>query len=220
MKSVRRIIGIDESGKGDFFGPLVIASFLADEGASELLRTLGVRDGKLLSENRILQIDRALRADFPHCLVVLTPDKYNRQYEKIRNLNKLLAEGHAQAIEKILKSQSADVAISDKFGKPELIESALGARGRKIELRQIVRGEAVVQVAAASILARARFIEEMEKLSASCGIELPRGAAAHVDEAGRQLVRKHGREMLSKVAKVHFKNYQRVIHPTLFSGRE
>ncbi|UCD63355.1 MAG: ribonuclease HIII [Candidatus Zixiibacteriota bacterium] len=217
MAASRRIIGVDESGKGDFFGPLVIASFLADDSERALLKTLGVRDGKLISDNRIREIDRALRSDFAHCVVVISPQKYNRLYERLRNLNKMLAQGHARAIDDLVASNVADMAISDKFGKPELVEAALARKKQAVKLRQIVRGEAVPQVAAASILARARFMAELEKLSAGLDFPLPRGAAAQVDEAGRRLLRKHGPDVLRRVAKIHFKNYARIVHPSLFS---
>lgn len=217
MIDVWPIIGVDESGKGDFFGPLVIASFLSDESDNGCLAELGVRDGKLIAEGRILQIDEELRRTYAHSVVVIGPEKYNALYERIRNLNKLLAWGHAQAIENLATGHEVDLAISDKFGKTELIEESLAVRKLSIRLEQIVRGEAVPQVAAASIIARATFIRFMKKLSAQCGVVLPKGASAAVDEAARSLVRRHGVDILAKVAKLHFKNYQRVVTPGLFS---
>ena len=216
MKSLHRVIGVDESGKGDFFGPLVIAAFLADDNDSALLRAIGVRDGKQISDKKIIEIDRELRADYAHAVVVIEPAKYNKIYKEIKNLNKLLADGHADAMAQVLKKNDAELAISDKFGKSELVESALVRRKLSIELRQVVRGESIVQVAAASILARARFILEMQRLSDEFSFELPRGAAAHVDEAGRRIVALHGREVLERVGKTHFKNFHRIVNPTLF----
>lgn len=216
MNKPHRVAGVDESGKGDFFGPLVIASFLADDSDLVILKAGGVKDGKLLSEKRLIEIDRDLRADFPHALVVINPETYNRQYKKIKNLNKLLADGHADAIDRLLREHDAELAVSDKFGKTELVEQALERRKRSINLKQIVRGESILQVAAASILARARFIHEMNNLSEKYAMELPRGAAAHVDQAGRDFVKKFGVEALDKVAKVHFKNYLRITNPVLF----
>jgi len=217
IHSSRRIIGVDESGKGDFFGSLVIASFLADDKSIPELKALGVRDGKLISEKKILEIDKKLRDGFPYQVIVFTPEKYNRLYEKIKNLNILLAEGHALAIDQLIKKAPADLAISDKFGKTELIEKALLAKGQKVPIKQLVRGESIIQVAAASIIARARFIRELKALSEKYEFELPRGAAPKVDEAGRKFVRKHGVSFLSKVAKMHFKNYRRVVNPVLFT---
>lgn len=217
MADTRRVVGVDESGKGDFFGPLVVAAFLADDGKADDLAALGVRDGKLIADKKILQIDEQLRVEFPHEILVVEPSDYNRRYALIKNLNKLLAEGHAEVIDRLLKDEQADLVISDKFGKPELIEGALAARGQTVPLKQMVRGERIIQVAAASILARAAFIREMEKLSNQYGITIPKGAAAQVDEAGRMIVRRHGIDALPNLAKLHFKNYRRVVNPTLFS---
>lgn len=213
-----RVIGVDESGKGDFFGPLVIASFLATDNDREKLEDLGVRDGKKISENRLLDIDERIKYFYPHNIVVIDPEIYNKRYKKIKNLNKLLAEGHAEAITSVLEENSADKIIVDQFGKPELIENALCSKGCKIELHQRFRGEEIIQVAAASILARAAFIREMDKLSKLYDTKIPRGAAAIVDLAGQKLVERYGIKILNKVSKTHFKNYGRVVNPSLFSA--
>lgn len=203
------IIGVDESGKGDFFGPLVVAALLApDDSIPELIK-LGAKDSKKLADNRMLQIDAELRSRFPFSIYVIPPPEYNQLYLKVRNLNVLLAKGHARVIHAIACSHSVDRAISDKFGKTELIERELALLNCEIELQQEVRGEAIAQVAAASILARTRFVAEMSALSDKAGFELPKGASSLVDRAGRELVRRHGKGALSDYAKIHFKNYQR-----------
>lgn len=212
----RRVIGVDESGKGDFFGPLVVAGFLCADSDLQKLKDLGVRDSKMISEGKLIELDRKLRAEYPHQIEITFPAEYNRQYKLIRNLNKLLAARHADAIENLLKQEPADLAISDKFGKSHLIEEELHRRRIDIPLTQLVRGEKIPQVAAASILARAAFLRAGSELAREYDVDLPRGAAAHVDAAGREIVKKHGIEILSRLAKLHFKNYQRVINPVLF----
>jgi ribonuclease HIII len=218
MPPARGIIGVDESGKGDFFGPLVIAALSASRDDLAWLDEIGVRDSKLIANNKLLTIDERLRARFVHAVIVYRPREYNRRYAEIKNLNKLLAEGHARAIADVLAQSKAELAISDKFGKTELIEQALHRLGVTIKLQQLVRGEAVPQVAAASILARAAFLREMETLSARLKMEIPRGAGAIVDEAGRKLAAKHPGLDFSTIAKTHFKNYQRIRNPGLFAG--
>ncbi|MCK4302547.1 MAG: ribonuclease HIII [candidate division Zixibacteria bacterium] len=218
MLAKRSVIGVDESGKGDFFGPLVVAAFLASDGDRERLEDYGVRDGKLISTKRILQIDARLRELFPHFVLIIDPASYNTTYSNVRNLNKLLAEGHARVIDAVLSDHHAELVVSDKFGKAELVENALASRRRAVSLKQLVRGERIVQVAAASILARAAFIRAMNDLSEKYGFEIPRGAAPKVDEAGREIVRRYGVEELPGISKIHFKNYQRVVNPVLFSG--
>ena len=213
----RRVIGIDESGKGDFFGPLVVAAFLASDADENALMSLGVRDSKTIAPKKCIRIADELKRDYPHALVVVGPEKYNQLYDKIKNLNKLLAWGHARAIENLLEQDQADLAISDKFGKTELIEDALMEKGREVELKQMVRGESIIQVAAASILARAEFIRQIDRLSEEFHLTVPRGASKQVDDIGRHLVASHGPQILDRVAKKHFKNYHRVVNPQLFS---
>lgn len=218
------IIGVDESGKGDFFGPLVVAGLLAGEADLPYLKELGVRDSKKIANGRILEIDERLRSRFVHHVVVVMPENYNRLYKQIKNLNVLLADSHAAAICGALKAgeknhRTVDLAVSDKFGKTERLESAMAHEGCKLRVIQMVRGEAVPQVAAASILARGEFIRRMKLLSTEVGLDLPFGAAAHVDEAGRQLVSRHGAEVLERVAKCHFKNYHRAMAADLFQKK-
>lgn len=205
------IVGVDESGKGDFFGPLVVAAVAADAAGRARLVAEGVRDGKTLSLSRLAALDELIRESFPVVYVVLMPEEYNRRHREVGNLNKLLARGHARAIQGMLERQPARRAVSDKFGKAELILNELAALKVKVALEQLTHGEAVPEVAAASIAARARFVREMHQLEQEIGMELPRGAAPQVDQAGRDLVRRFGIETLSRVAKLHFKNYLRVV---------
>ncbi len=217
MNQNLRVIGVDESGKGDFFGPLVIGAFIASENDRDKLADMGVRDGKKISENKLLDIDERIRYSFPHCVIVIDPETYNQRYKKIKNLNKLLAEGHAEAITGVLIENEADKIIVDQFGKPELIENALLKKRCEIDLQQRFRGEEIIQVAAASIIARAAFIREIDKLSELYQTKIPRGASKIVDQAGQRLVSKYGVEVLQKVSKIHFKNFGRVMNPSLFS---
>ncbi len=212
MGGGRRVIGVDESGKGDFFGPLVVAAFLASDSDLERLQEIGVRDGKLIADKKLLTIDEQLRSDFPYAVVIYTPEEYNRRYASIKNLNKLLAEGHARAIAALLAKHQADLAVSDKFGKPELVQKALRERKLTIDLQQFVRGEKVLQVAAASILARAAFIREIAKLSALLKIDIPKGAGTIVDEVGKKVARRHAFGGFNEIAKTHFKNYRRIVN--------
>jgi ribonuclease HIII len=204
------VLGIDESGKGDFLGPLVIGGVLADDKGGELLKKREVRDSKKISENRILELSKWIKDNFVHSMVVIGPEKYNQLYKKIGNLNKLLAWGHSRIIENIAAENQIDLAVSDKFGRDDFIEKALMKNGRSIKLRQQVRAEAIVQVAAGSILARAGYIQQMKKLSDMYGIVLPKGAGSQVDEAAKSFIAKYGRDELGKIAKLHFKNYQKV----------
>lgn len=200
------IIGVDESGKGDYFGPLVIAAAAISVLEQPLLDELNVRDSKLLTDKRAFVVARELRAKIPHELIVISPAKYNELHAKMGNLNKLLAWGHARAIENLLERVEADLVISDQFAHERVLINALMAKGRAVKVSQQVRGESQPAVAAASIIARAEFLHRLDHLSREFGMTIPKGAAPLVDKAGAAFVRQHGESALAQVAKVHFKN--------------
>jgi ribonuclease HIII len=205
-------IGSDESGKGDFFGPLVIAAFFLPEGQEDALRELGVKDSKRTSDARCREIAETLKRGYPyHSIVSIGPEKYNELWTKLRNLNRLLAWGHARAIENILERVPAGKAVTDKFGDEKFVRNALLKKGREIELVQMPRAEEDAAVAAASILARAEFLARLHWLSKDVGIELPKGASDQVEAAAVRLVREKGPDALGKVAKIHFKTTVRVL---------
>lgn len=204
-------IGTDESGKGDYFGPLVIAGFYLEDAQEPVLRELGVRDSKTLSDKRCRNIAEILRAGYPHSVVAVGPEKYNELYAKMRNLNKLLAWGHARVIENLLEQVPAVRAVTDQFGDAKFVLNALLKKGRTIELVQRPRAEEDAAVAAASILARAEFLKRLELLGRDWGLDLPKGAGLPVDQAAAAFVKRHGAEALAKVAKTHFKTTERAL---------
>lgn len=205
-------IGTDESGKGDYFGPLVVAAVYVRDGADEdFLRGLEVRDSKRVSDRRVALLAGEISKKLPHSRVAIGPARYNELYRSLGNLNRILAWGHARAIEN-LAGEWPEVtrAVTDKFGDDAYVARALMKRGRELELIQKVRAEEDVAVAAASIVARAEFLARLERLSRAAGLPLPKGASASVEEAARQLVRKKGKDALEEFAKVHFKTTSRL----------
>jgi ribonuclease HIII len=205
-------IGIDESGKGDYFGPLVIAAVFVDATTQGELKLMDVRDSKKLSDGRILEMAPDIKTICPHSVIAIGPKKYNELYTKIKNLNRLLAWGHAKALENLLdQGMNCERAISDQFGDERLILNALQEKGRRIVLEQRTKAESDVAVAAASILARAEFLLRLKRLSAEVGTTLPKGASPSVALAAKMIVKKHGRERLDSVAKLHFKTTQSIL---------
>lgn len=205
-------IGIDESGKGDYFGPLVIAAVFADAITQGELKLMGVRDSKKLSDGRILEMAPDIKTICPHSVIAIGPQKYNELYAKIRNLNRLLAWGHAKALENLLeRGVICERAISDQFGNERLILNVLQEKGRKIVLEQRTKAESDLAVAAASILARAEFLLRLKRLSGEVGTTLPKGASPAVELAAKMIIKKHGRERLESVAKLHFKTTQSIL---------
>ncbi len=208
-------IGVDESGKGDFFGPLIIAGVYIDEASGEKLSKTRVRDSKLIKSDReIISIAAEIReiVQGKFAVVTLRNQTYNDLYGRIGNLNKLLAWGHARVIENVLeKVPDCPRALSDKFGAEFLIRNALMEKGRKIILEQRTKGESDIAVAAASILAREQFIREMKKLSEEFGIEIPRGAGDIVKQRANMLIDKFGTDVLERCVKTHFKTYSELM---------
>lgn len=208
--SIERI-GIDESGKGDYFGPLVVAAVFVDATTQDELALMAVRDSKKISDGRILELAPDIKTICPHSVIAIGPQKYNELYAKIRNLNRLLAWGHAKALETLLERVSCARAISDQFGDERLILNALQAKGRTIVLEQRTKAESDLAVAAASIVARAEFLMRLKRLSEDVGTALPKGASPAVELAGRMVVKKHGEPRLASVAKLHFKTTKAVL---------
>lgn len=208
-------MGIDESGKGDFFGPMVIAAAYVDEELADTFRGLNVRDSKrVTSDQRAEDIAKKIRKALGDRFAIVTigPRAYNRLYAKMQNVNKMLAWGHARAIEDLLeKVPSCPRAVSDQFGPARQIEQALLKKGRKIKLVQRPKAESDPAVAAASILARAAFVRALRKLQKEFDMKIPKGASAAVQESAKELVDKKGPEILLDVAKCHFKTTDKVL---------
>ena len=205
-------IGIDESGKGDYFGPLVIAAVFVDSTTQGELRLMEVRDSKKISDGRVLEMAPDIKTICPHSVIAIGPQRYNELYAKIKNLNRLLAWGHAKASETLLeRGITCARAISDQFGDDRLLLSALQDKGQKITLEQRPKAESDLAVAAASILARAEFLIRLKRLSSEVGTTLPKGASPAVELAAKMVVKKHGQERLGSVAKLHFKTTKAVL---------
>jgi ribonuclease HIII len=200
-------IGSDESGKGDVFGPLVVAAvYVADETRARELQRLGVRDSKLLKPLDILALKKRIARICPdYEVLVLDPATYNLEYRKCNNLNRLLANQHASAIRKLRESTFAPRAIVDKFADEQVLLDALATQACTIAVEQRTRAEDDIAVAAASIMARAAFLNWMIESKKHLGFLLPFGANPHTIGAGQQIVEKFGQTALTDYAKMHFR---------------
>jgi ribonuclease HIII len=211
------IIGSDESGKGDYFGPLVASAVFVDAVMAAKLQALGVRDCKELSDSKVSELAKSIPTIIlgKYSIIEIAPEKYNELYSKFKsenkNLNVLLAWGHAKAIEEVLTKADCVQALADQFADERFIQSKLQERGKKIKLYQMHKAEKNIAVAAASILARDRFLTKLSKLSELYGIQLSKGASSDTINAAKSFVRIHGKDMLNKVAKMHFKTTDSVL---------
>lgn len=203
-------IGVDESGKGDFFGPLVIAGVLVDENSTKVLIDAGVKDCKKVDDKNINKLAAVVKNNCTFSVVTINPAKYNELYAKFKNLNKLLAWGHARVIENILEKKDCTFAISDKFGDEKLIKNALMNKGQGIHLEQKCKAESDIAVAAASIIARAQFLSIMCDLSQKYNIEIPKGASDRVITVAKDIKTRYSKDELRNAVKVHFKTYESI----------
>jgi ribonuclease HIII len=207
-------VGVDESGKGDFFGPLCIAGAYVNENVVRAWKDAGIRDSKNIgSDKRIKELAELIRKT-PGCVTTVVPignEAYNRLYAKLRSVNAMLAWGHSRVIENLMLQRHRMYpppvrAISDQFAHDKAtVARALMSLGREIELVQRHKAEADLAVAAASILARDEFVTRLGQMEKNYGLALPKGASAAVDAAAKEFLAKHGAENLSKVAKMHFR---------------
>ncbi len=199
------VIGIDESGKGDYFGPLVVAGVYVKD--STRLSGLGLKDSKKISDKKAIELCQKIKKLSVVEVLKITPETYNKLYSEIKNLNSLLAWAHAKVIDNLAYT-GAKTAISDKFGHERLIRSRIKS---DIRLIQKTKAETNIAVAAASIVARAEFLLELQKYSFELAADLPKGAGYQVTDAGRRIVEKYGEDVLKKIAKLHFRTTQQIL---------
>ena len=211
-------VGVDESGKGDFFGPLCVAGVYVNDSVVNAWQDAGIRDSKnISSDKRIAELADVIRKT-PGCVTAAVPignEAYNRLYARMKSVNAMLAWGHARVIENLMgqrhRMNPPPVrAISDQFASSkDIVARALMPLGREIELVQRHKAEEDVAVAAASILARHEFLTRLGRLEKEFDMKLPKGASAAVDAVATEFVAKHGAENLVRVAKLHFRTAAR-----------
>jgi ribonuclease HIII len=213
---VRRArIGTDEAGKGDYFGDLVVAGIYLDRDGTRRAQALGVVDSKRLSDRQVLELAPLVREAFAGEVVRITPATYNDLYPKLgSNLNRLLAWAHARVIENLLPRTEAQLVVVDQFAGATMIERALTDVGRTVEVFPVVQGERDLAVAAASIVARATFLQQLKLLSDEMGMRLPKGST-HVLSTAKELYARGGLELLRRVAKLHFAITEQLQEPGL-----
>lgn len=205
--------GIDESGKGDFFGPLVIAGVYVDERFAKEFRDAGIRDSKGIgSDKKIRELAGIIRkSGAPLDRIVISPQKYNQLYINFKNLNSLLAWGHARVLENLCeKVPNCPRALSDKFANERILQRALQEKGRKLQLDQRTKAESDYAVAAASIIAREGFIDWLEREGKRFNVTLAKGVSPKVKQTASALIKEHGTQILPTLAKMHFKTSSEV----------
>lgn len=211
------IIGTDEAGKGDYFGPLVGAGVYVDKNRAKKLASIGVQDSKDLSDEKNIELSKKIIDICKHrfSIIEISPSKYNDLYsiftQENKNLNHLLAWSHAKAIEVLLSRVDCSTAVIDQFSDEKFILDKLQEKGKKITIIQMHRAEENIAVAAASILARSRFLDKLRELSHIYNMDFPKGSSREVITIAKKFIDKHGKEKLYQVAKLHFKTSKSVL---------
>ena len=206
-------IGSDEVGTGDYFGPIVVTSAFVSKENIKVLEELGVKDSKKLSDEKIMEIVPKIIKLIPYNSIILTNKEYNQKYSEDINMNKIKAILHNRVLSNLKeKGYNYDYIIVDEFAKEYVYYSYL--RGSSNVVRGITfltKGEdKSLAVACASLISRYIFLKEFDKLGESLGVFLPKGASDVVDEMGVKIAKKYGIDKLSEVAKLNFKNTDKI----------
>lgn len=206
------VIGSDETGTGDYFGPITVAAVYVSSDKIELVKELGVKDSKMLSDDFMRKIAPDLISALPHSLLILHNPKYNEVQEKGWSQGKIKAILHNQALRKVLEKiapEKPDYILIDQFAERKVYYNHVKSQPEIIEENVLFATKAEqlhLSVAAASIIARYAFLREMDKLSKSVGITLPKGAGHQVDEVAAKILLAQGEDELRQVTKWHFAN--------------
>jgi len=200
--------GVDESGKGDVLGPLVIAGVYTDKDIAQALLDMGAMDSKAIkSRTKIAKLAEQIK-ELPGLkwdCILLKPETYNNLYGKFQNLNRLLAWGHATVYENLKQKQPDCIhALSDQFANEKVLDYALSQKKIDLKLEQRTKAESDPAVAAASIIARDAFVSWMEDASQEWGRPIPLGAGAPVKSFIDQITEP---ERMHLIGKMHFKNF-------------
>lgn len=214
---VKPHIGVDEVGKGDYFGPLVVVACFVNGESAKNFTKIGVGDSKKFSDKKIMKMYEQMKDYEYYYPSIVAPKEYNALIKETANVGLLLARQHSKVIEEALKDLSekgikCDSVVIDQFSNNEnRVRNELGKFGKASNFEQYHKGESDIAVACASVLARGMFLEEMEKMRRKYDFDFPKGAT-HVISQGKEFISKYGLEELGDVAKISFKTTKSVIY--------
>lgn len=209
------VVGSDETGTGDFFGPVTVAACYVPQDKIKLVQELGAKDSKQLTDEMMRKIAPDLEATLIHSVLTLPNPKYNEIQQQGNSQGKIKALLHNQALKHVLRKmgdENPDHILIDQFAKRDTYYNYLQDEPEIIRDQVVfaTKAEGIhLAVAAASIIARVAFLNEMDRLSATVGVMLPKGAGAKVDEIAARIIMRHGEEMLATMTKSHFANLEK-----------
>ena len=210
-------IGSDEVGTGDYFGPIVVTATLVNKDTRKLLEELKIMDSKKMTDEKILRCAPIIMKKIPYVTFTLSNEKFNDLSNKGFNMNKIKAILHNRVLYELSnKDLSYHKIIVDQFTTPRSYFSYLKQENITDNVTKITfltKGESKhLSVAAASVISRYIFLQEMDKLSKKYGVNILKGASDKVDEVGKQIVKKYGKVELNKIAKINFKNTEKILN--------
>ena len=210
----KNAIGSDEVGTGDYFGPIVVTSAYVKKEDIDFLEELGVKDSKKLTDEKILKIVPKIIKRIPYECIILSNKEYNERYNENINMNKIKAILHNKVLSKLKSKYNYDLIIVDEFAKKEVYFSYLKDTTNVVrDITFFTKGEDKhLAVACASLISRFVFIKEYDKLSKEYGFIFPKGAGALVDDVGKNIVKKYGKDKLKEIAKLNFKNTDKILN--------
>lgn len=203
-------IGMDESGKGDYFGPLVVAAAYIRKDQYKFFKNHGVMDSKNIDDKRIHVIADLISKNAKYKTVIINPEKYNQIYSQFNNLNNMLSWAHATCLKNLLLECDAKLALCDKFSSGVILDKYVNDMKLNVKLDQRIKGESDLAVAAASVIARSVFLNKLKYLSETYKVELPKGGGSQTLEPAQKFIKTYGLNNLNKIAKLHFKNTQAI----------
>ncbi|MCX8094690.1 MAG: ribonuclease HIII [Caldisericia bacterium] len=211
LENFSKYIGIDESGKGDFFGNLVIAGVIFDKKKEDILKNLNVRDSKKIEDSRIKFLANEIKKNLNYEIISISPKKFNLLYKNFKNMNILLSWAYSKVISNLIKKDKVSLILIDKFTNKNYIDSFLKDEIKNIERVEIIKGEKDIAIACASIIARDSFLKSILNLEKKWNFSFPKGAGDNVIISGIDFARKFGTQRLNEVAKINFKNYKKIL---------
>lgn len=214
-------IGSDEVGTGDYFGPIVVTSCYVNKNDIPFLESLGIRDSKKINDEKILKVAPEIAKKIKYKSIILSNQEYNEKYNNVdNNINKIKAIMHNKVLWKMVHEENLqyDYIIVDEFAREaRYYDYIKDSNNIQKGITFMTKAEDKnLAVACASVISRYIFIKEFDKLSDSLHIPLPKGAGPSVDDIGKEVVEKYGKEKLKEIAKLNFKNTQRILGTLIF----
>lgn len=213
-------VGSDEVGTGDYFGPIVVTASYVKIEDIDFIKKLGVLDSKKMDDEKILKIAPQLAKTIKYRSVILNNKEYNEKYSKSSNMNKIKAIMHNKVLYQLIQEEKPnyDYIIVDEFAREaRYYEYLKGINNIQRNITFMTKAEDKnLAVACSSVISRYIFLKEFDKIADTLSVPLPKGAGKDVDKIGEEIVDKYGEDKLKEIAKLNFRNTERILHTMIY----